>query len=684
MSDLLKTLLLIVCFLTCGTVKSAPSWIEHASKPGPDIAPGGQSLFDQLFLQADGGYRIPYPFDELIEALDARIDNEDEPAVLQVFVPIGRSLQREAPAPDYFQFPRRLIALDGEPVTRDNEAGLALRYRLFIAHQPKTRTLEVISYNDGAGRFEFQVVENYAADTEPRVAPANRVMCMSCHQNAAPIFAAIPWSETSFNVAVASRLVETLPDRFNSLVGTVTADAGVIDVLVERANYLSAAQLIWRRGCTTRRCRAAILRAILQYRLSGESNFAEAATGYQRDYLGELTRNWSRFWPRGLALPGSRIADRDPFASAAMTIEQDPLFARPPHATWYQVDATLARGIVYRLAGFFTLADIRRIDRHLTRLGDANPSAGYRYRASCHAVQADARSLVLSCGDHSRAQSLQATLELELRGDQVDSIRITSLRVPRDTNLLQPDVASVTLRNGRLELKPANNEAGLSQRLANGDRIGAMVLSWKDTLRESQSSLEIEVAAEFEHIDRALQQLLDEDGQRQGDGLAANVFERSKILQKLMQRLDMYPLAWTETMAPAVAVNTQPERKLDGKLALLVPYCAHCHRDDRDNPPGFLAGDNPQAAVLQCAPRILRRLKAWQAGFAIAKSPMPPAASLEFSGISADDWPASDHYRGLVAGLEELALERRGGQALRTWLEADYRLLPPCLAAISE
>ncbi|MDH3387404.1 MAG: hypothetical protein OEN02_05800 [Gammaproteobacteria bacterium] len=684
MSDRLKTLLLIICSLAFGPVKSAPNWIEHASRPGPDIAPGGQSRFDQLFLQADGGYRIPYPFGRLIEALDARIDNGDEPAVLQVFVPLGRSLQREAPAPDYFHFPRRVIALDGEPVTRDNEAGLALRYRLFIAHQPKTETLEVISYNDGAGRFEFQLVENYTAAAEPRVAPANRVMCMSCHQNAAPIFAAIPWSETSFNVAVASRLVATLPNRFNSLIGTVTADAGVIDVLVERANYLSAAQLIWRRGCTTRRCRAAILRAILQYRLSGESNFAEAATGYQRDYLGELTRNWRRLWPRGLALPGSRLADRDPFATEAMTIEQDPLFARPPHATWYRVDATLARGIVYRLAGFFTLADIRRIDRQLARLGGGGPSAGYRYRASCRATPADAESMILSCGDHSRAQGLQATLELELRRDQVDSIRITSLRVPQDTNLLQPDVASFTLHPGRLELLPADSTAGLSLRLANGDRISSMVLSWNDRLRDGESSLEIEVVAEFEHVDQALQRLLDEDVQRRGDGLAANPFERKKILHGLMRELNMKPLAWAETTAPASAATARPVGKLDGKLALLVPYCAHCHRDDRVNPPGFLAGDDPRAAVLQCAPRILRRLKAWQTGFAIAKSPMPPAASLEFSGITADDWPASDQYRAMVASIEELALERHGEQALKNWLEADYRLLPPCLAALSE
>ncbi|TNF87121.1 MAG: hypothetical protein EP300_11615 [Gammaproteobacteria bacterium] len=313
MSNILRLAVAPLILVLTSATADALDWIEQASRPGPDVLPVGQSRFDQLFLQADGRYRIPYPFGQLIADLEARLDNGDNPTVRGVFVPMGRSLQRDTPAPDYFRYPRRVIAVDGEPVTRGSEAGLVMEYRLFIAHQPKTESLEVISYNDTAGRFEFQVVDDYAAGGSPQARPANRLMCMSCHHNAAPIFSRTPWSETSFNVEVANRLVAALPQRYSSLIGLVTLDAGVIDVLAERANYLSAAQTVWQRGCASSACRAEILRAILQYRLSGESSFDWNSSGFERRYFDELSKNWSRNWPQGLALPGSRLADRNPF-----------------------------------------------------------------------------------------------------------------------------------------------------------------------------------------------------------------------------------------------------------------------------------------------------------------------------------------------------------------------------------
>jgi hypothetical protein len=170
MSKLRATLLTILLLLPYQYAMANPAWIEQASRPGPDVAPVGQSRFDQLFLQPDGRYKIPYPFERLIEALENRLDNGDNPAVRQVLVPIGRSLQRESPAPDYFHFPRNIITLEGEPITVDRQAGQVMEYRLFIAHQPSTETLEIISYNDAAGRFEFQLAQDYAAGKPCRFA----------------------------------------------------------------------------------------------------------------------------------------------------------------------------------------------------------------------------------------------------------------------------------------------------------------------------------------------------------------------------------------------------------------------------------------------------------------------------------------------------------------------------------
>jgi hypothetical protein len=46
---------------------------------------------------------------------------------------------------------------------------------------------------------------------------------------------------------------------------------------------------------------------------------------------------------------------------------------------------------------------------------------------------------------------------------------------------------------------------------------------------------------------------------------------------------------------------------------------------------------------------------------------MPPPASIEYSGVSAHEWASSDHYRTLVASLEQLLAD-----------------LPPCLASANE
>jgi len=683
MNRQIKPLLLLLALMLCQDGFATPAWIEQASRPGPNTASVGQSRFDELFLHEAGKYRIPYPFERLIEVLESRLDNGDQPAVRKVFVPIGRSLQRDTPAPDYFHFPRMVIALEGEPVTADKQAGQVMEYRLFIAHQPKTETLEVISYNDAAGRFEFQVVENYGTDKTPRVRPANRVMCMSCHHNAAPIFATTPWRETSFNVEVATKLVAALPRQFSSLIGVVTLDAGVIDVLAERANYLSAAQAIWKQGCDTLACRAAMLRAALQYRLSGESSFDSTAASYRREYVDELTHNWTQNWPRGLALPGSRLSDRNPFVTDTPTIKDDPLMPRPAQATWRQVDSILADGITYRLAGFFTQADIQRIDRHLIKSAKSSSLATYHYRADCSATPNDANSYILNCGNNATVESLQASFEIEILQDTIISLRFSSLKIPRDSNLLQPDIIELAQFPGKLEARLGNHQDGLSLRLASGDRIDSMTIHW-DESPTGQSRLEITVSAEFEIIDQALVKLLGRHQTGHANSLRQGAFRRKQVLQELMQELSMDSLEWLEMGHNAPRTDSIAHTRLEGGLALLEPYCGHCHGGETSHPPGFLSSGTPQNRVLQCAPRILRRLQAWQKNSQFPRSPMPPPASIGFSGVSAVDWPLSDHYRTLVTSLENLVIDQRGMQQLSDWRQTDYASLPACLAGTSE
>lgn len=672
---------IILLLLYVNAPQAAPEWIVTASNPGPDTPPAGQSRFDQLFRDIDGGYRIPYPFDLVIEFLEARIDNGGEPAVREVFVPIGRSLQRDSPAPDYFRFPRRVIAIQGEPVAAGNAAGLAMDYRLFVAHQPRTDTLEVISYNDAAGRFEFQLIGDYDGNRKPRARPASRVMCMSCHHNAAPIFARNPWSETSFNVAVAQGLAEALPERFGSMIEVVTLDAGIVDLLAERANYLAAAQFVWRQGCASIACRAAMLRAILQYRLSGNANFERDHPGYRVDYVGDVARNWDIRWPRGLALAGSRIEDRDPFAPGDAP---DPLLPRPPQASWRQVDDTLAAGIVFRLGGYFTLADIRRLDRRLIRLAEAGPASGMRYRAECHAPNPDSLPLLVVCGAENGPRELRATLEIDSGSRGSGSLRVVSLALPRDPDLLQPGIVASSVSAHRIVAQFGDPESGLSQRLANGDRVLSMTLSWNRSPARGASRLEILVNPEFHFLDTALKRLLAERPSDPTGSLAGGVFSRESVLRPLMRELGMTPLDWFETGAAPEAPAPGATLELHGGLALLEPYCAHCHAGSEPNPPGFLSADAPAGVLARCTPRMLARLLSWKEDPARGRSPMPPPASIGYSGTSADLWPSSDHFRGLVSSLENLLNSEYGTQAADGFRQAEYDELPSCVEAFSE
>jgi hypothetical protein len=672
MNKCIQALLILWLSVDCANLLAAPQWVAHASKPGPDLPPAGGSRFDRLFAGADNQYRIPFPFSELVALLESRIDNGRANGVRRVFVPMGRSLQRNAPAPDFFRLPREVIALQGEPAATDD----VLEYRLFIAHQPGTGTLEVISYNDSAGRFEFQVVDDYTANRPPRVRQANRLLCMSCHQNAAPIFPTRPWRETSFNVEVASKLVAALPRRFESLVETLTDDAGAIDLLVERANYLAVAQLIWQQGCGDADCRAAALRAILQYRLSGKSSFAREHPAYRRDYYANLEQNWRRNWPQGLALANSRIVDRNPFAGTPLSRAEDALALRPAHATWHDVDAIVADGIIFRLGGFLTMRDIRRLDDYLVAAGQRLPRALERFGGNCRLANAATATRMLECSDGAATSAMQATIELDYDQGRGESLRILSLRVPGERSLLQPQIASLSrLANGlRAELE--NADSGLSMRLANGDRVASLELRWQDDLLQGNILIEIEVAREFQLIEPALASLLRNFRAGNGDALSARPFRREPVIAELDRALG--PQGGNRGQAAAMASPaplSRPATALDlaGDLALLQPFCGRCHAGATRFPPGFLGVDGTRRRVSQCAPRILARLAAWRASGEDAIVPMPPPATIDAH------WASSNHYRRLVDAVETLLADNPEIALPIQTAAAAYSRLPPCL-----
>ena len=69
-----------------------------------------KSLFETLFGQQKDGvvtYDVPFPFTSLTQRIAANlaVHERKAPSLLQVLIPLGRSLQRYAAEPEYFRYP---------------------------------------------------------------------------------------------------------------------------------------------------------------------------------------------------------------------------------------------------------------------------------------------------------------------------------------------------------------------------------------------------------------------------------------------------------------------------------------------------------------------------------------------------------------------------------------------------
>lgn len=320
------------------------------SGPSPDLPPDGRSRFDLLI----GDAPVPYPFARLVKKINAQMqqDRSGLTPLKITLIPLGRSLQRNAGAPDFFHFPRVVAAADGHAIP-----GVApLKDRLFIGYHEKGEVVEVISYNDATGRFEFQVVRDYQGGKTPQVFYARRSLCLACHQNAAPIFARPLWDETSANPAIAARLREARRD-FYGVKLTGTDIAYFIDTATDRANLFAVWQTLWQQGCGASgpdqsagdQCRKEAFAAALDYARSGVLP-APAS-------LPTLERNWKTLWPRGLPIPNSDLPNRDPLA-ALPDASHDPLLLRPPLAHWAAPDNT---AFIVGLAGMLEPAAVQQL-----------------------------------------------------------------------------------------------------------------------------------------------------------------------------------------------------------------------------------------------------------------------------------------------------------------------------------
>lgn len=226
---------------------------------GVDTPQVGSSVFDKIFSRLEHNqsrYDIPYPFAKLLERLAARGGDFQ-----YTLFPFSRSLQRPVDLSYDPLLNPRLVLGAGR--------GSLVRGKFFLGYVKATDQLEVISYNDEAGRFEFQIVRDYSQS--PHVYYVDRGKCLSCHQGQAPIFATGPWLDSTIGPMgrlVAARLGlpdSEKPDSARIAKMLFDADLGVqkvtdLDFSIREANSVAFDERIWVHGCgSSRECRLGLL-----------------------------------------------------------------------------------------------------------------------------------------------------------------------------------------------------------------------------------------------------------------------------------------------------------------------------------------------------------------------------------------------------------------------------------------
>lgn len=387
--------------------------------PHTDLPPEGtRSTFDHLI--ANHG-NIPYPFEKLVE-LTQRADQAGR-LPTHVMIPNGRSLLK---GQANFALPRILVVADSEPVETPFELPPIFKGRLFFGFVEGANEIEVLSYNELAGRFEFQLVKNYCQGCNPELVYAKRAVCLTCHQGGAPIFPVRPWEETNGQPQIANAIAAahggtryqglsisqplTAPERF--------------DERTDIGNTLVALQKIWIDGCgPDDNCRAEMLKLALAYLWNpGGFDMTSAAAKEQqqrqavhwpaegialrdgdlpnRNPLTEVPANQG-FFAKVLALFGAnKQPDTESTAQGVeafeklppLRIDVDPLTPRAPR-TVYQSDSL--EGVV-ALAQMFSAGDQKRLEQ--------------ASHWSLEAIQQAVNSLPTPASPFSRARSMQSLL----------------------------------------------------------------------------------------------------------------------------------------------------------------------------------------------------------------------------------------------------------------------------------
>ncbi|MBS0346873.1 MAG: hypothetical protein JSR69_10455 [Proteobacteria bacterium] len=654
---------------------AAAVWVVNPAEPGAHLPPLGQSLFDHLFAGEGGAHDLPFPFEKLLARIDRELARDPAsalPPVKRVLIPLGRSLQRTAAAPDYFDYPRVVVGVDSPPVAG---SPFLLKDRLYIGYQEKSAVLEVISYNEAAGRFEFQLVKDYRAGGRAQVFYANRNICFACHQNGAPIFSRALWDETNANPAIAALLAASGRTFYG-----IPPQRGVdvpyaIDNAVRRANRFALAQRLWREGCgdgeAGRRCRAGLFAAALRLRLA-DGRMAVPDATFEASVGRPLRATAARRWPAGLAIGRPDLPNRNPLqgvtdwpaspsarvAFSHVPARFEPLLPRPAEAWWRSDAPEAVAEAVAGVAEFVEDGNWARLQAALAR----------------RAARLPRRELTLNC------KAVPGGYVADCRGEGGASLRLDRQagRVEHLSLAGEPPLAGFPLRGAQ----------GI--RMAGGDVIDGVDVS---RLRDGAGPLRLDLRGDGRAAEAAVLALV---GSPQGQSLLdAPAIAGSGLIQAVLAQLGE-PVVAARLPVPAAPrlerPASPPGAAMGGPvrpdLASFYAWCAACHLSAESFPPNFLQGPAAEleARIRQCAPRIYVRLAMARRGLSErAKTPMPPASMLPAFHSDAEAWAKS----GDRAALEAVVAAQLRGESGRepdveSLLAGGYEALRPCLAPVAE
>ena len=703
-----------VMWATAETAAPAPVWVVDPAVPGDNLPPAGRSLFDQLFAVDRNGQAsidLPFPFDALLARLDAQLAREPGsalPPAKRVLIPLGRSLQRTAAAPDYFAFPRVVVAVDAQPASI---SAPYLKDRLYIGYQEKSAVLEVISYNEVAGRFEFQLVKDYRAGGRPQVVYANRTLCFACHQNGAPIFSRALWDETNANPQAAELLASESATTRRSFYG-IPAERGVdipyaIDNATERANGFALTQRLWRDGCgaddlPARRCRAGLFAAALRHALSGGQAWVPDAD-FAQSVAAPLRAEAGRRWPAGLAVGDPDLPNRNPLqglsswptddaariARSHVPARFEPLLPRPPREIRQPGAPEAIAALAAGLAEFVSAPERRQIETALARQSEI---ATIRLSVPCRIAAGPPTSRwSLHCAPPPGQSGPTLAGSVDLANGRPRGGQLARLTLPGGTALSDLDLAvsgPATANAATFALRLGERQP----RSAAGHALTRLSVH-RDAGDPASGTATLEIREDFAGVESALAALA--TGPASAGLFGPGVFPRQALLAALLGQLgapatppccratQALPAPRLET--DAIAPGSPASGPVDPAVQGFYPYCAACHQTAETFPPSFLSGSGAQVAarLRQCAPRLYVRLAmADLAPEHRAKTPMPPESMLPAFASDRAGWRASPARQALLAQVGDWLRAESGRPAdLGQLLAGGYEALRPCLPA---